>query len=365
MSLNYGLAIVLVVIQMMSKKQLGVLAMLVSVIVAASPVSAILYVQDEIQKKPAEQLVDVVDKAEQQVKNLIDLVYANESALDKIEEVGLIDELENNVALYKEGMGDLTSAHDSLELEYYEDAVGDATQALRVFREVFISIHKILEGAGLQKGQLIDSQGLLEAMTRQLQTIDRLREILPEDVPEEIKQLLDDAEALLDIDAARTLLVESKTNEVRGNLQDAKDLISQVYDYLKKEAEELNAWRIGGYCERARERIQERFRNGNQSGIDFTDVLEALGYQSESQFMETLQNMIQTAKGKTGDFPSALQDLDAIGQMIQEMDQALSQKMRQHMNGGSDSMGGSGGEGSDNIGGNYGQGDTASGGNGQ
>jgi tetratricopeptide (TPR) repeat protein len=328
-SLNYCLANVLVVIQMMSKKQLVVLIMLVVVIVATAPVSAILYGQDQIQATPAEQLVDVTDRAEQQVKN---------------------------VALHSEGVGDLTAAHDAFELGDYQGAVGNATQALSVFREVFSSTHMILEEAGLQEEQLVDSQGLLEATTRQLQRIYRLKEVLPEDAPAELTQLLDAAEALLDIDAARTLLVEGKTNEARDTLQEAEGLISQVYDYLKAEAEELNAWRIGGYCERAREGIQERFRNGNQLGIDFTDVLEAQGYQSESQFMETLQNMIQTAEGKTGDFNSALQDLDAIGQMVQEMDQALTEKMNQHMSGSSGNMGGSSDEGSGNIGSGYGQG---------
>jgi hypothetical protein len=189
-------------------------------------------------------------------------------------------------------------------------------------------------------------------MTRQLQRIDRLREILPEDVPGEIVQLLDDAEALLDVDAARALLLEGKTTEVKDTLQEAKELISQVYDYLKEQAEGLNAWRIDGYCERVRERIRERFRYGNQSGIDFTDVLEALGYKSENQFMETLENMIQTAKGKKGDFKNALQDLDEIGQMVQEMDQALTQKMSQHQNG---SGSGGNGSGNGNTSGNYGQ----------
>ena len=367
MSLNYSAANVFVVIKMISKRQLVVLAMLVSVIMAAAPVSAILYGQGQVQATPAEQLVDVADKAEQQVKNLIDLIYANETAVDKIEEVGLLDELESNATLYDEGVENLTATHDALELGDYEGAVDYATDALSVFREVFSSIHMILEDAGLQKGQIVDNQGLLEAMTRQLQRIDRLREILPEDAPEEVTQLLDQAEALLDIDAARTLLLEGKATEVRDTLQQAKDLISQVYDYLKTEAEGLNAWRIDGYCERVQERIQERFMNGNQSGIDFTDVLESFGYQNESQFMETLQNMIQAAKGKTGDFQNALHDLDAIGQMVQEMDQAMAQKMNQHMNGsGSGSMsGGSGSEGTGNIGGNYGQGGNGSGGSGQ
>ena len=352
MSLNYGLANVLVVIQMMSKRQLVVFAMLVSVLMITTPVSAI-FGQSQVQATSAEQLVEAADRAEQQVNNLIDLVYANETVLDMIEAVGLLDELAGNVTLYDEGVGNLTTAQEALDLEDYESAVHYATEALSIFREVFSSIYVILEDAGLLKGQLVDNQGLLEAMTRHLQRIDRLRTLLPEDAPEEIVQLLDDAEALLDIEEAKALLLEGKATEVRDTLQEAKELISQVYDYLKEHAEGLNTWRIDGYCERVRERIRERFRNGNQLGIDFTDVLEAFGYQSENQFMETLENMIQTAKGKKGEFRNALQDLDEIGQMVQEMDQALAQKMHQYQNGSGSSNG--------NTGGNYGQGGNGSG----
>jgi tetratricopeptide (TPR) repeat protein len=318
---------------MMKERQLIVLAMLVSVIMSAAPASAILYVQAQIQATPAGELVDVADSAEQQVKNLIDLVYANETALQKIEDVGLLDKLENNVTLYEEGVENLTAAHDAFEIADYESVVNYATEALSIFREVFSSIRTILEAADLQKGHLVDSQGLLEAVTRQLQTIDRLREILPEDAPDEMKQLLDDAEALLDIDAARTLLLEGNAVEVISKVQEAKELISQVYDYLKAQAEGSNAWRIYGYCEGVRERIRERFRQGNQTGIDFTAVIESLGYQSENQFMETLENMIQVAQGKTGDFKNALQDLESIGQMVQEMDQALTQEMHRYQGG--------------------------------
>jgi len=345
---------------MMNKRQLAVLAMVTSVIMTVAPVSAIFSGQGQIQATPAEELVEVAYRAEQQVKNLIELVYANQTALQKIEDVGLLDELESNVTLYHEGLGNLTAAHDALEIKDYEGAVDYATEALSIFREVFSSVHMILEEAGLQKGQLVDNQGLLEAITRQLQRIDRLRVLLPEDIPYEIVQLLDDAEALLDIDAARALLLEGDATEVISNLQEAKDKISQVYDYFKEQAEESNAWRIYGYCERVRERIRERFRDGNQSGIDFTDVLESLGYQSEQQFMETLENMMQAAQGKVEDFKNALQDLDAIGQMVQEMDQALTQEMNRYQNGsdsGSNSDGNGGaGSGNGNIGSGYGRG---------
>jgi len=344
---------------MISKRQLVVLGVLLSVVIMAAPVSAI-FGQGQVQSTSEEQLVEVVDRAEKQVKNLIDLVNENETALEVIEDVGLLDELIGNMKLYDEGVEKWITAQDALDLEDYEGAVDYATEALSIFREVFSSIHFILKDAGLETGQLVDNQGLLEAMTRQLQRIDHLRDLLPDEAPEEIIQLLGDAEALLDVEAARALLLEGKVTEVRGILQEAKELISQVYDYLKEQAEGLNAGRIDGYCERVRERMRERFRNGNQLGIDFSGVLESLGYQNENQFMETLENMIQTAEGNQANFQNALEDLDEIGQMVQEMDQAITQKMNQEMNGY-----GAGGESNSNVGSNYSHGGNGHGGNGQ
>lgn len=157
----------------MKKGQIVVLVMLASVIMAAAP--AIFYGQAQIQVTSAEELVDLANSAEQQVINLVDLVYTNETALQKIEEVGLLEELESNVMLYNEGLGNLTAAYNTLEIPDDEAAVNYATEALRIFREVFMSIHIVLEDAGLDKGTLVDNQGLLEATTRHLQRIDRLR----------------------------------------------------------------------------------------------------------------------------------------------------------------------------------------------
>ncbi|MEM3356377.1 MAG: hypothetical protein QW166_00960 [Candidatus Bathyarchaeia archaeon] len=340
----------------MNKKQLTVLLIAASLVIAATPASTAFLGQAQIQLQPAEALVKIADSAGQQVKNLIDLVYANETALQKIEEVNLIDEFEGNVTLYNEGLGNLTEAHDALETTDYDVAIDYATEALRIFREVFSSIHIILEKAGLQKGQLIDNQGLLEAITRQLQRIDRLNAILPEDAPDEIKQL-DDAEALLDINAARALLLEGNAAEVISRLKEAKELLSQVYVYLKAEATESNTWRIYGYCEGVREMIRERFRQGNQTGIDFTAALNSLGYQSENQFMETLEHRIQEAQGKA-DLQGTLQELEAIGQMVQEMNQALTQEMNRYQSGSGSGSGGGSGSGSSNGGmsGGYGYG---------
>ena len=321
----------------MKQRRIAALAMLASIIIAATP--AMFYVQGQIQANPAEELVKLADRAEQQVKSLIDLVYANETALQTIEDFGLLDELEGNVTLYNQGAENLTKAHSALETTDYKGAIANATEALRIFREVFRSIHIILEDTGLQKGHLVDSQGLLEAITRSLERIDRLRAILPADATEAL-ELLDQAEAYLDIDAARELLLEGKASQVVSNLQQANQLISQVYQYLKGIAEESNTWRIYSYCQGIQERTRERFRYGSQQGINVTAFLESFGYQSENEFMETLQNMTQIAQGKTGNFKSAMLDLEAISQMVQQMDQALVQEINRRQ--GSPGYGGGG-----------------------
>jgi len=326
--------------------------MLISVVTTATPASAILYGKAQIQGTSEEQIVELAGRADAQVKNLIELMYANETALKQIEDFGLIDELNGNLTLYDEGVANLEQAHEALESANYDAAVDIATEALRIFREIFKSINIILEEAGLQKGQLVDAQGLLEAITRGIRIIDRLRDILPADATAAL-DLLDQAEAYLDLNAARALLIEGENNSVADRLNQANQLISQVYQYFKSQAEESNTLRIDDYCERVQERIRERFRYGRDYGIDFSTVLSNLGYQSENQFIETLQDMIQTAQGKTGDFKSAMQDLDAISRVVQEIDQALEQEINQYQNRyGTENS--SGGNGSGNIGKGYG-----------
>jgi len=339
---------------MISKHRIIALAMLVSVVLAVAPSSAIFAGQAQVQATTAEEMVALADKAEQQAKNLIDLVYANDTALQMIEDAGFLDELESNVTLYDQGAETLTQAHEALESQDYEAAVEYATEAMSTFREVFSSIHIILDKAGIQKGQLTDNQGLLEAVSRMLERVEYLRQILPENATEAL-QLLDQAEAYLNIDDTKALLLEGNTSEVMSNLDNAKELISQVYQYLKQQGEDSDVWRLYNYCKRTQERMQERFRYGSDNGINFTGALQSQGYQSENEFMQTLQNMIQTAQGKAGNIQGAMQDLEAIGQMVQQMDQALTQEINRYQNqhgmSGNDS-GGSGNSPGTGIGGN-------------
>ncbi len=323
---------------MPEKTKVAALAMLISVILAATP--AMLLAQGQIQTAPAEQLVLLAERASQQVQNLIDMINANDTALEQIETVGLSADFEGNVTLYEtDGLGNLTEAQDTLVAHDYEAAVHYALDALKVFREVYSSMHVILEAAGLEKGHLIEDQGLLEAITRELQRVDRLKEILPVETPQEIFVLLENAKGSLE--EARTLLLDGDSDAARSAFLEAKQSISQVYQYLKAQAEESNTWRLRDYCEGLQQRMQERFRYGQEKGIDFTSVLQQYGYQSESQYMATLQNSIQSAES-TQNFGEAVQICQAISQMVQQMEQAMNQEIGRHQGQYGSGSGGSG-----------------------
>jgi len=323
---------------MFRKSKVAAFAILASVILATSPV--VILAQGQIQVASAENFVKIVERAASKVQSLIDLIYANETALKTIEDVGLLDELEGKVTLYEdEGLVKLAAAQQALADSEYDDAVDSAVEALGVFRAVYSSIHVILEAADLQKGHLIENQGLLEAITRELQRIDRLREILPDETPQEILDLLADAEESLN--EARELLFDGYANEAKSAFLDAKVSLSEVYQYLKAQAEESNAWRLRGFCEGLQERIRERFRYGRDQGIDFTGVLQSYGYQSENQFMEALHNRIQAAEVEQ-DFNIAMQYCEGISQMVQQMEQALNQEINRHQGQIGSGFGGSG-----------------------
>ena len=200
---------------MLKKTKVAAIAILASIILATTP--AMLLAQGQIQTAPSQQMVTLAQRAAQQVQNLIDMINADQDALTQIETVGLTDEFNENVSLFETGLGNLEVAQTALANSEYQDAVDSAVEALSVFREVYSSIHVILQAADLQKGDLIENQGLLEAITRQLQRIDRLREILPDGAPQEISDLLDGAQELLN---------EAKTSLLDGDVAAARISVS-------------------------------------------------------------------------------------------------------------------------------------------
>jgi tetratricopeptide (TPR) repeat protein len=325
----------------MKKSRIAVLTILVAIIAMAAPVSA--YFSSQSLDTRAERIVEIADGARDSVLDLVDIVEADTTAMDLITSAGLDEQLYCNVSLCVEagttvggeittengtGWEYLYAANQSLLDGEYEAAIGNATEALMIFREVLRSIHAILWEADVETEELVTPQIVQDAIERSLDRISELRALLSEGT--EVTSKLDEAEDLLN--EAKSLLLEDEIEAAKDNLKEANELISQVCQYLKEVAEELNPSRIRGYLDEAsryRETFRERFGHAWDEEFDVDGFLQKHGYQNEEDFMNRFQQMIENAQG-TDDIEEAIQDLNEIGSMIREMDGALTQEMSQH-----------------------------------
>jgi len=337
---------------MVKSRSIAVLVLMATVIMAIVPYSGMVYGQNPSQEedkeeRKAEKLVEMADRAGQRVDNLIRLIFANETANKTITDAGLMDELEGNVTLFNEGVGSLTKAHNAFEVGDYQGAIANATDALRIFCEVFKAIHYIMEQAGVAKGRLIDAQGLIQAMQRALERIERLREIIeamPEDY-EEALELLNTAEQCLNITAARAWLLEGRVNETAHNLTQGNRLIAEARQYIKRKAKEMNTIRINNYlrgAEQATERIVKRLELASRKGLNVTAILESLGFANETEFREFLENMTKNAREKIEEIRKAIEDLKAIGETLRGIDHALARQVQYEHQGNGNGQGNNG-----------------------
>jgi hypothetical protein len=221
----------------------------------------------------------------------------------------------------------LDAANQSLLAGEYEAAIGNATEALTVFRDVLRSIHVILWDAGVEMGQLVAPQVISDAIDRSLDRIAQLRALLAD---EDALAKLDDAEDLLN--EAKGLLLADEVEAAKDSLKEANVLISQVCQYLKQVAEELNPFRIRGFLDdacRYRERFRERFGQAWNEDFDVNGFLQTFGYQNEEDFMNRFQEMIENAQGAEN-IQDAIKDLQEVGQTIRGMDSAFTQAFGHH-----------------------------------
>jgi tetratricopeptide (TPR) repeat protein len=309
----------------MKTSKILILSILLAIVVMAAPASA--YFSSQSTETKAERMVEIADGALDRVMDLVALVEADETAMDKITDAELDDKFDDNVSLCEEGgegWAALETANDHLEAGEYEEAIDSAREALEIFRDALRSIHVILCEADIEVGELLDPQILQDAIERSFDRITELRSILADT---EMLAKLDDAEELLD--QAQGLLEQEEIDAAKDSLREANVLISQVCQELKQIAQELEPQRIKDYCEGAfqyRERFRERFGEAGTEGFDVDGFLQGYGYQNEDDFLARFQEMIRNAEG-TEEIQNALEDLEEIGRMIREMDQNLTQEM--------------------------------------
>jgi hypothetical protein len=311
--------------------------LLIAIMIVATP--TMFLVQGQVQPEYQQDLVAIAERAQQKVESLFEWVEAQQ-----IDDVEFQADMVTYEALFVEGKTLLNDAQVAIEAEDFESAVVNAIEALRIFRDVLRSVYASLEEAGVDTEELVDKQGFLEAIVRARARIAYLRVLFEDN--SEVEALLDEAEGNLEIAEE---LFETDLSEATYYLRQANQLISQVYSLLKQEAGLSNEWRIFDYCERTRERTRERFRHGSEQGINIDAFLESLGYQNENQFMETLEGLIQNVKNNSENFKESLEVLEAIGNMIRQMDGELTQEINQHQN-----RYGSGGNGAGSSGGQNG-----------
>jgi len=306
--------------------RIATIASLVLLLVSAGSVSAIFSGQDP--ETRANRIVEIAEEASQKVVDLIDLVSANVTAVEMIETAGLTEDFDGNVTLYYEGNETVKKANVALEDGDYEGAIANATEALSIFREVYRSIHIILCNSDVKIGQLVDFDELEEAIDRSLERVEDLKALISTTAP--IYSNITKAEDLLN--EAKYEFLPDFIEEAKDNLREANRLISEVCQYLKEVAQDLNPQRIRDYCDEAeqyRYRFMGRFGQAGSEGFDVNGFLQTYGYQNEDDFMARFQEMIENAKG-TENLDDVLEDLEEIGRTIREMDGNLTYEVVQY-----------------------------------
>ena len=298
------------------------LSLLILLVCAMLP--TILFVNGQVNAGAEENLVNLAEQTGNQIQNVITAVYADENATARIENASLTNQFEGNVTLYQQdGLGKLAAAKEALANSNHELAANSALQALSTFRNVYSSLQSILDAAGLQDNAAINNQELMDAINREIQRIDTLQNLFAANATQEIKALFEKTKTTLL--EAKTALLEGKYDQAQALYVEAKQNTNQIYQYIKTQAEESDGWRLSGYCQMMQQRIQDSFRYGSDHGIDYSAALQKLGYQSENQFMQELQNKIQKAKSQS-DIKNAIEECLTINQMVQQMQQGLNEE---------------------------------------
>jgi flagellin-specific chaperone FliS len=293
--------------------------LLLAVMIVAAP--TMFLVQGQVQPLYQHDIVEIADRAQQKVESLFEWLQSQQ-----IEDLELQADIAVYEALFDDGKTLLIEAKIAIEEEDYEIAVNNIIEALKIFRDVLKSVNTLLEEAGISTQEAVDLQGFLEAIVRARARIAYLRVIFEGNTT--VEAMLDEAEEYLE---TAEEVYEEDLSEATYYLRQANQIISEIHLILKDEAGLSNEWRIFDYCERARERTRNRFRYGSDQGVNIDAFLESLGYQNENQFMEVLEGLIQTAQNSEN-FKDSLEVLEAIANMIRQMDEELTQEINRHQN---------------------------------
>jgi len=291
------------------------LALLVLVPASAS------YAQNQDGKgKQVEKFIELAERAKEKIELLINITYANATAIGTITDAGFFDELEANVTDFNDAAQNITNAYACLEQDppNYEGATANITYAFGVFRDVFKAVKTILAESGVEKGQLLDGQGLIQAIERALERIEALEQI--EELPVEVEWLLGNATLYLNVTKAIEWLQLGMVNQTAHNLTQANKLISEAHKALKKTAGEMNTNRIRNYF-----KVMSNFRERLSRQLGKLDDPSAL-----EKALRDVDPLIGEAQGLFDgeQYQEALEKLEEARNALEEVEEGLKLQRR-------------------------------------
>ncbi|MCJ7712848.1 hypothetical protein MUO66_00090, partial [Candidatus Bathyarchaeota archaeon] len=99
---------------MLVKKLRVGFVLLLSVMIVTTP--TLFLVQGQVQPSYQQNLVDLSERAKQEVEAIINWIYSSEDLIQQIENNELLTDLEENVVLFNQGESYVTSAKNAVEL---------------------------------------------------------------------------------------------------------------------------------------------------------------------------------------------------------------------------------------------------------
>jgi flagellin-specific chaperone FliS len=264
--------------------------LLISAVAQAFPTASV-----KGEESMAEAIVEAASNAEKYVISLVNRVKANSTIIELINGSTLKDAFWGNVSLIDDGSALLDEAEGDLKAGNYADAMNEAMEAMRIFKDVWVNIHRILCELGITEVEAegkpeIQAQGLIVAMNRSIERIKRIENML--DDPE-FKELLENATNLLSIEEANNLLAQGNVSEVAHRLAEANKLIAQAYRMLKANAEEKMAERMEQFRVRVMERLEAMA--GKLDETSLKEIMEEMGFRNMGEFRQALNNLISEA----------------------------------------------------------------------
>jgi tetratricopeptide (TPR) repeat protein len=278
--------------------------LLVSAVAQALPAASIK--DGESGESMAKIIVKAASNAEKCVTAMVDRIKANSTIIELINGSDLKDAFWGNVSLIDDGSALLDEAEADLEAGNYTDAMNEAMEAMKIFKDVWVNIHQILRELGITEIEAegkpeVQAQGLLVAINRTLERIERIEKLI-----EDVQALMINARSLLNMTEVKALLAEGNVSEVAHRLAEANHLIAQAYKMLKAKAEAKMAERMERFRERVMERLEAMAGKLNETALK--EIMEDMSFRSMGEFRQWLNTLINETKehAKAGEMGLAL-----------------------------------------------------------